>query len=372
MAQVHPAPTSHADRIQSLDALRGVAILGVLLAYTVWSLGNPPRDTWSRADDVTAWLMDVFVDNKFVTIFACAFGLGVSQQWRRWQASGGDVPPLHLRRMTFLFVIGLLHGVFLRNGDILAPYALLGITLLLFRHVSSRIVGLAIVLLAALPYAAEGVRIAMGWHWPARPETSGVTSYVRENVMWLRYWYVTNPVLSWPRILALMLIGLLIGRAELVRRLATDPPLARRVLFAALPLAVLTRVVYEALSRAWLDPPPDSAAAIALSALYQTSAWPLSASYAAALFLAWQFPAGVGALRPLTFVGRMAFTNYLLQSMIAVPICLAFGWFDRVTPSGGVALAVVIALFQIAYSTWWLRRHAMGPFERLWRRATYG
>ena len=371
MAQVHPAPTTHAERIQALDALRGVAILGVLLAYTVWSLGNPPRDTWSRADDVTAWLMDVFVDNKFVTIFACAFGLGVSQQWRRWEASGGDVPALHLRRMAFLLVIGLLHGVFLRNGDILAPYALLGITLLLFRQVPSHIVGLAIVLLAALPYGAEGLRIAMGWHWPPRPDTAGVTSYLKDNVMWLLYWYATNPVLSWPRILALMLIGLLVGRTELVGRMAKDPPLARRVLIAALPLAVLTRATYEALSRVWPDPPPDSAAAVALGAVFQASAWPLSASYTAALFLAWQYPASANVLRPLTFVGRMAFTNYLLQSMIAVPMCLAFGWFDKVTPSGGVAIAVVIALFQIACSTWWLRHHAMGPFERIWRRVTY-
>ena len=68
----------------------------------------------------------------------------------------------------------------------------------------------------------------------------------------------------------------------------------------------------------------------------------------------------------------MTFTNYLLQSMIAVPLCLAFGWFDRVTPTDGAWLALAIALVPILFSAWWLSRHAMGPFERIWRRVTYG
>ena len=76
-------PTLGTDRIAGLDITRGVAILGVLLAYTVWSLGGPPVETWTPFDRVLQVIMDVFVDGKFVTTFAFLFGVGVAQQRRR-------------------------------------------------------------------------------------------------------------------------------------------------------------------------------------------------------------------------------------------------------------------------------------------------
>jgi uncharacterized protein len=370
MSREPVAPTPQVARIQALDALRGVAILGVLLAYTVWSLGNPPVRLWSRADTVTAVLMDLLVDTKFVTIFACLFGVGVAQQWRRWAASGASVVPFHVRRMGFLLVAGLLHAVFLRNGDILAPYALMGLSLLLVRGRSSRVLLTLILVLLMVTPLAEMFRAAMGWRWPARPDTERMTSFIAENLTWDRYWYVINPVRSWPGILALMLIGLAIERVGFVARLASDRRLAFSVLATALPLAAVARLAMSL--RPAHEPSPSSPAGLMFSVLSQVSAWPLSAAYAGAVFLCWQFPKGMRLLRPLTFVGRMAFTNYLLQSMIAVPICLAFGWFDKVSPTDGVLLALAIALVQILFSGWWLRHDAMGPFERIWRRVTYG
>ena len=68
----------------------------------------------------------------------------------------------------------------------------------------------------------------------------------------------------------------------------------------------------------------------------------------------------------------MAFTNYVLQAGIVVPICLAFSLFDRVRPTLGLALAVGVGAVQIAFSVWRLRRHPFGPMEWLWRRVTYG
>src|SRR5688572_20848298 len=99
-------PASSKERIDALDAMRGVAILGVLVAYTVWSLGSPPPTVWTSLDRAVARGMDLFVDGKFITMFAFLFGLGVAQQWRRWEAAGQDPVPLHLRRMGFLLAIG--------------------------------------------------------------------------------------------------------------------------------------------------------------------------------------------------------------------------------------------------------------------------
>src|SRR5262245_57088870 len=113
-----PRPTAAMERLHALDAIRGAAILGVLVAYTVWSLGNPPEAGWSRLDRMVERLMGLLVDNRFLTLFAFLFGVGVAQQWRRWEVAGTDATRLHLRRMGFLFGMGVLHAVLLRNGDI--------------------------------------------------------------------------------------------------------------------------------------------------------------------------------------------------------------------------------------------------------------
>jgi uncharacterized protein len=68
----------------------------------------------------------------------------------------------------------------------------------------------------------------------------------------------------------------------------------------------------------------------------------------------------------------MAFTNYLIQALIVVPICLSFGLFDAITPTRGLLLALGVAAIEIPFSVWWLTRFEYGPVEWLWRRATYG
>lgn len=357
-------PTSGAERIEALDAMRGVAILGVLLAYTVWNLGGPPPEAWSGADRIVAGLMDLLVDGKFLTMFAVLFGVGLAQQWRRWQNAARDPVPFHLRRMGFLLGAGLLDGVLLRNGDILAPYALLGLALLGFRRRSSRTLLAAAGILVVTPSLLEILVPAAGLSWPPRP-TGGGRSYLAENLAWLRYWYLTNPLRSWPTVLGLMLAGVVVARTGLIERLAGNRALAGRVLGSALTLAVLARLLLQGLSAGGAHP-------IALRLGYQLGVWTLAAAYGAGLLLVSQSRVGTAVLRPFRAVGRMAFTNYLLQGLLVVPFCLAFGLFDRVTPLGGLWIALGVAALQIPFSVWWLRRREMGPLERVWRGVTYG
>jgi uncharacterized protein len=76
-------PWAAAERLPLLDVLRGVAILGVLVAYTLWNLGTPPRDAWNRIDPALDLATEIVVDGKFLTLFAFLFGVGSAQQWRR-------------------------------------------------------------------------------------------------------------------------------------------------------------------------------------------------------------------------------------------------------------------------------------------------
>jgi uncharacterized protein len=364
-------PTTDSERLHALDAMRGVAILGVLLAYTMWSLGTTPEDTWTRADRVIGRLTGMLVDNKFITMFACLFGAGIAQQWRRWEAAGENPVPLHLRRMGFLLGVGLLHAALLRNGDILAPYALLGLVLLAFRRASPRAILIWSALLFLLPYGINAAVAALGWKWPPRPGAVP-GGYLAENLAWLRYWYLTLPLRGWPQILDLILVGYLLGRSRTIGRLATDRGLCRRVFTLSLVLAVVSRLAFEGLSGAWQAAPRVPWHGIVAGIVFHISSWCLAATYGTGLMLVVQSATGTPPLRPLRAVGRMAFTNYLMQAVIVVPVCLAFGLFDKFSPTGALALAVAIAIVQVIYSTWWLKRFRLGPLERVWRVATYG
>src|SRR5205085_9636354 len=94
------------------------------------------------------------VDSKFISIFAFLFGVGTAQQWRRAETNARR-RTIHLRRMSFLLVVGLTHATLIRNGDILAPYAILGVALLAARRATARQLAVAIVVLIFLSYATQ-------------------------------------------------------------------------------------------------------------------------------------------------------------------------------------------------------------------------
>lgn len=368
-------PLSAAERLPVVDVLRGVAILGVLVAYAFWNLGRPPADTWRVGERTLDTIADMLVDTKFITIFAFLFGLGTSQQWRRVEKHGQSVAVIHARRMLFLLVVGVLHATALRNGDILAPYALVGMALLAARRRSNTQLAIGAVVLALVPYAVMAVLYVADWRLGSRPSASADTSwlaYWRDNLTWLRYWYASNPLLEFPRILALMIAGVLADRGRWIARLAADGRLARRALAIALPLAIVFRGAFWLLPKLWASPHLTFLRAVVFQQTYYFAAWSLAAVYVAAAALLCQRPRWSERLSWLRAVGRMAFTNYLLQAALIVPFCLAIGAFDHVTPANGLALSLGVMAIQIPFSVWWLERHAYGPVETLWRRVTYG
>jgi uncharacterized protein len=375
IASQYVRPLTAAERIALVDVLRGVAILGVLVAYTLWNLGSPPVNTWSRLDHVIDTVGEALVDTKFITIFAFLFGVGTAQQWRRTELDDKRRAAIHLRRMSFLFVAGLVHAVFLRNGDILAPYAVLGFVLFAARGRSSRTLIVAAVILALVPYATQVAAHAMGLAFPDRPtgsDTGKWSLYWKDNFAWVRYWYLTLPLLSWPRVLALMLAGVLADRARLMPRIASERRLALRVLIVAVPFAIVLKATSVLLPAHWPAAHASLTRDIVLNQIYFLAAWALAAAYIAAFALLCQRPQWPARLHWLRAVGRMAFTNYLLQALIVVPVCLAFDLFDAITPTRGLLLAIGVMAIEIPFSVWWLARFEYGPVEFLWRTATYG
>ena len=109
-------PVQPDERIPALDVVRGFALLGVLIAYAMWNLGNPSTETYSLADKILDFVLTLFVDNKAYTLFATLFGLGFAIQMRRADARSGNFAQVYRRRLFALVGIGLAHALLLRNS----------------------------------------------------------------------------------------------------------------------------------------------------------------------------------------------------------------------------------------------------------------
>ena len=358
-------PVGTGERILALDVLRGFAMVGVLIAYCMWSLGTAPAESWSPLDRVLDRALTFLIDGKFYTILASLFGLGFSIQLGRARDDQTAVET-YCRRLAILAGIGLLHALLLRNGDILLPYALTGFLLIPFRRASDRML---IALALATLFATAAVRACwgeLGLPLLQRPQLENA-SYVTENMAWVRYWYATA-MFTWPMNLTMFLLGYCAGRARLLTRLAGRPKALAAILVGGITLGFVFHFVRAVVVGAGDASPPIVSIAWLLFTFH---CWGMSSAYAATLLLALSSRLGAAALSPLAAIGRLALTNYLLQAGIAVPLCLAFGWFDHFTPGRSLLLAAGILAVELPFSLLWARSFQFGPAEWMWRFMTY-
>lgn len=363
-------PVKPAERIIEIDVLRGFALFGVLVAFALWNQGSPPAETYGRADYILDRVLGALVDTKAYTLFATLFGLGFSIQMMRARERGVSFVPIYCRRLLALLLIGLFHVLLLRNGDILVPYAVMGFFLLFFRRASNKALVVCAVMGLLYSYLARSA-----WEWtgialPQRPETEGA-SYFASNFAWVRYWYSTS-IIFWPDSLPMFLTGLYLGRLRFFENIGARRRSLRVALVLGLGLGVLAYAGRELLLVRWANVQPSFEQRLTLGLLWRAHAWGLAALYASSLLLLWQRRAWRNLLRPLAAVGRMALTNYLLQAVFIIPVCIAFNLFDKVTPSLGLLLALTLWLIQLPMSVWWLNRFRFGPAEWVWRSLTYG
>jgi uncharacterized protein len=362
-------PVQPNERIAALDVIRGFALFGVLLAYTLWNLGNPPENTYSQTDRVLNRVLTALVDTKAYTLLATLFGLGFSIQLCRAEARGMNNVPVYCRRLLALFLIGLTHALLLRNGDILVPYATMGFVLLPFRNASNRTLLIAALIGLLFPYLAQSVWLLSGIPYPQRPETEGM-SYLAGNFAWVRYWYTTG-ITFWPASLPMFLFGLYLGRQRFLENTGAHRKGLWGVLITGLFTAGIALAGTEFLNRTGAKL-QSNFVWIVSGLIWSVQAWALAAFYAATLLLLMQKPDWQKLLAPIGTVGRMALTNYLLQATLIVPLCITFHLFDKVTPTIGLLLALGVWMLQVPASVWWLKRFQFGPAEWLWRRLTYG
>lgn len=370
-------------RIEALDALRGFAILGILViniqVFSGYAFVSPEAQaqlSGSHFDPQLQWLSDWLARGRFYSLFSLLFGYSFVMLAQKLE-SGSALT--HLRRMTGLLLIGLAHAVLLWPWDILAFYAVVGLVLTLFLHGSVRVL-----LLSSLTvFVIGGVLRGFGFEsvWPdgfgdlstrllqeSVPALAGGSypEVVRANLDLLAH-VVIDRVAEWRplRVLALFLLGAAAARVNLAR--AGSGHLG---LLAFLGMFGLVGGLSLAYAAQQID--PATAWQRVIVAMDESYAAPLVAiGYGACLLLWWR---GVGRLGTavcagLAPVGRMALTNYLLQSLVCVPIFYGFGGglFAEMALAPLLLLAAAIFIVQALLSALWLSHFRQGPMEWLWR-----
>lgn len=382
------------DRLELLDALRGFALLGILLANVLaWSgwvmVDDAARAAWA-GEAAAQWqyrLHHLLVDGKFYTLFSMLFGLGFALQLDRLSRRGHDGLRIYRRRVLVLLAIGLVHSFLVWDGDILVLYALLGLVLPLFNRWGTRSLLLAgVALVFVVPVAGQALFAAMGWAPQnalygfsfAIAEALGADTSLDKVIAWMQRedfagwlsWQLSGPWYSWglrleswriPKVLGIMLVGMAAGRGLAAGTLLADRRLLWGVLAAGLGIGVPASLVYAATPGLGQQHWPSMVGTV-----------PMALAYAAAFALAW--PWAQRWLGVFAATGRMALTNYLMQSVVGglVFMGIGLGLAGRLPLPAIYAYAIVLYALQVLFSRWWLARHAQGPMEALWRRWTYG
>ena len=378
------------DRIKPLDHIRGLSILGILLVnaiafaqpFQVYS--DPTRSPLplSHADLATWWVIETFFKMKFITSFNMLFGISMFLVGRD-QAPGVAGTPL-FRRLAWMVVFGLVHGALIWHGDILLAYAVTGFFFWRWRVASARVLliwglgwflaGAAFILvpeisqLAADPGLARpddalrpAIALMRGGFWDSMAENTAVwaSSIVAELLVFL------------PTTLGLMMIGLGLFKAGLLNGGAKTRSYVGFMIAGAISLAIIAWQSWLIVASGFAYPGSFGVAEIANTLL----CLPVALGYASGLILLGRTRAGAVLLYPLACAGRMAFTNYLCQSLIMTGLFYGgrggHALFGTMNHAALVPIVAAIWAGQLVFSLLWLQVFRYGPFEWVWRCLTY-
>lgn len=392
-----PAPVQEESRIKSLDVVRGLALLGILAVNAAFFAAPyqaarnpllPPLDV--DASTIWSWLvMHVFFDFKMITLFSMLFGASI-------YLVGGETSDrargqvLH-RRLVWLALFGVIHGALIWYGDILLAYALTGLLVMFARSWRPNALfvgGVVLIVLSTIVFSglgammqyqpAEAIAVARAQAWSPPAEEiarmaaayrGGAISSTGENFhKWLSFLgYLPLVMLRTAGVMmlgmALFKMGFFSGRQSYSVYLVT----------AAAGAVALAVVGWQAWINWWLE----FAFVHMMSAgnLANTALSPfISLLYASLLIMLVKADALRLLTEPLAAVGRMAFTNYIAQSLIMTAIFYGgrgFGLWGEVDRPTLWAVVLAVWAVQLIWSPLWLSRFKMGPLEWLWRRLSY-
>ncbi|MFI6774465.1 DUF418 domain-containing protein [Nocardia sp. NPDC050412] len=373
-------------RIAEVDILRGFALFGILIVNVVvatllWSFGgtiDDPRLGFDGPfDHFVNAVVEALFSGRFYLLFAFLFGYSFTLQIAAAQRAGMSANPRLLRRCVALMAIGLAHVFLLWIGDILTLYAFLSLFLILLRWLEPRVAVIG------------GTVLYLAWSiWAFLPGAGGITEVAElldvlalhegytgsfgdtftmqlsEAPLWIILIWITQGVPA----LGMFLIGMAAGRRELFTEQETLRRWAPRVFIGGLAVGLPVSAVTFSYGMGWLEPPSY------WNGIQEMINPLMTFAYIAGIIMLTRAARTAQYMALLAPAGRMAASNYIMQSVVLMVIYTGYGFAlaDDVPPAGVIGIALVTYGAQLAFSHWWLRGHAYGPVEWVLRAATYG
>ena len=371
-------PLSASNRDRSLDILRGFALAGVLFIFCVSDNGPSSGYTNTLLDEVISWPKYLLIENRMYIMLILIFGIGFHVQLEKAKQKNTSIVPVFTRRIIGLLILGFIHAVLISSRDILMFYGAAGFFLLLIRNLSS--LQFLIVLGVVFAIMISGiVYILFGNVWGqtrSLVEPNNYPDYLQYNWQFFQIYHQMYGI--YIEMLFHFLLGFWIGKSGLLKKINENKKFRSRLLLISLVVTALLipfyffilddlyPVIRKTLAAKWLIYSVSLlfrilwyALTTACVTLYATILISLSKSAKEKWFL------------PLASFGQMALSNYLIQSLVLVPYFLLTNKFKTVSPSEGIVLFIVVFALQLLFSTWWMKRYTMGPFEWLLRSFTY-
>jgi len=391
------------QRISLMDALRGFAIFGIFGVNLVstsghWYGGVENKLLWlGDLEGIFHWLLEALVEGKFYSIFSLLFGIGFGMQLYHERGVVEERLPIFKRRLWGLLFIGFAHALLLWVGDILFLYAWLGFVLVAFRHKSqvwllrASLICLAIpVVLYPLrlmnPYFSlatpfywvimelaplMGLKELLEMSWTQMQEAPGWGNYFRING--LSFMFRQADLFDQVRpfkVFSMFLLGYWISRQ---RWHLTPEVFIEKFKKWILPVFILALVVNLFMAKISWDTHYSGTWMGGLKTLlYFIGVVPLSLCYVY-LFTKVYMSGRFAILETFTYVGRMALSNYLFQSVLYALLFRApfLHLYGKLSPLVCFAIVLVVFPLQALFSKWWLNQFRYGPVEWLWRSLTY-
>lgn len=398
-------PISIKDRSEILDILRGIALAGVMIdnlfAFTGWGFQTMQQraalPTWP-VDGVLGVLEQVFINGKFYSIFSLLFGIGFTVIVKKNEGSVGASLSLFYRRLFILLIIGAIHIFLIWEGDILFLYALIGMLLPIFMGLQpKRILALAIILLLS-PLLLDVIfvlfkinpgaglekmagQMDMNTGLPTNDQVGkylyGPAAGWKEWRNWqhsgwlyrIAYLIHTNRI---PKVLGMFLLGLYAGKKMMYVNLSMHKMMFRKMHFWGLLIGIPAAAACTYFEL--LQPGIPKPIGLAHTFFYAISVVPLALAYVSIICLRWEKRAGKTRLALLAPMGRMALTNYLVQTFFGIFLYYGVGLNlgGDIGPTKFILIGLLVYAFQLWYSRLWLTYFNYGPCEWIWRQLTYG
>ncbi len=360
-------------RVEVADALRGIAVIGIILFHSVEHFNIFPTEPAVHTlacdklvSDVLAWLLS----GKMYGIFAMLFGLSFFIMNDNQQQMGRSFSGRFAWRMFLLLCFGMVNMA-LYDGDILMVYAFVGLILIPISYLPSKAVWVIIALLAVQP--VEIYRLLSGWDMDT-DKLWGLADYMGDVHMKGSFWENTWCNIRWgfifvvkyyiysgrlTQILCLFILGMQLGRQRFFYNEGRNLHYWHIILCVSAVMAAVLTIVDLGKLAVWLTPIRNFFILFLIVSLV-VSCW-------------YAFTGFRKTLHHLCIFGRMSLTNYFLQSILGSFIFCGFGLscYHWVGTTYAVLIGVGMIAVMYTFCWFWFRNHTRGPLEGLWRKLTW-